>query len=123
MKRDITVSVADKDGYITYEMLPTHKTENVYEAFAHRYLKILLSNKYGGLLYNVRKYRTEAIVALSAARADEAIKRLASTYPDSVYAVYSSYIIKTLDINAATSSLLLEVELVFKGGNTMIVRI
>jgi len=121
MKRDLAVSRADKDGYISYEILPTYDITNSYEAFGHKYLKLLLSDQYGGLLESVRRYKTSAKVSTCVANTDKEIKRLAAVYPDSLYTLYDSYLIKKLDINTATSSLILEIGIVFKGGSVMTV--
>lgn len=119
MNRDLAVSRADVDGYISYEILPTFDNSNLYELFAHRFLKLLLSDEYGGLLNTARNKGSQGSVLACVGKTDRDVKRLAAQYPDSMYTVYSGYRIKKLDINAATSSLLLEIDIVFKGGSTM----
>lgn len=54
MRRDLAVTRADKDGYISYQIMPAYDNSNVYDMFAHRYLKLLLADQYGGLINAVR---------------------------------------------------------------------
>lgn len=117
--RDMTVSRADKDGYISYEMLPTYDNTNYYETVAVRFLKLLLADAYGGLLNAARNKAKRGNIIECVANTDREFKRLAAKHPGHLYSAYDSYRIKTLDINTAAASLLLEIDIVFKGGDTI----
>lgn len=118
MKRDLNATRMDTEGYITYVMLPTYSETNMFIACAQRFLKLLLSDRYGALLSEVQLNRSNAQAGICVARTDKEMKRLMTIYPDSIYTVYSSYRIKKLDINQVTQSLILEIEIKFVGGST-----
>jgi len=119
MKRDITVVRTDKNGYVSYEILPTHNEPNVFMACAQRFLKLLMADEYGGLVKEARTNKSNANYSMCVANTNSAFKRLRSIHPDSIYNVYQGYKIKKLDINNATSEVLLEIELSFIGGATL----
>ena len=123
MKRDFSSAMTDDDGRVSYQMLQTYNESNVYESFAHRYLKILLSDRYGGLLKGIKNDKTSVNVQGCVSSADRAIKMLAAQNPGSIYSVYDHSSIKKLDINRATSSLILMIDLHFKGGGMLTISI
>ena len=116
MKRDFPATVTDKDGHVSYEMLPTHNISNLFEKLAHRFLKLLLSDAYGGLLRGIKENKTKVDVPYHLSLVDRSINMLVSANPSSIYSFYEGAEIKKLDINKATASLLLEIDLLYKGG-------
>ena len=111
----------DIDGYISYEISPTYIENNIFIACAQRFLKLLLCDRYGSLLRDIRANKMGAQVSTRVSNTDKEMKRLTGVHPDSIYSVYRSYKIKNLDINTATSDIILEIELTFVGGATTLI--
>lgn len=119
MFRDLSISKTDADGYLSYKMLPSYQSDDMRMRMAERFAKLLLSDRYGGFITEARINRTRMNVSECLRKTDDAMKSIAASNYSAIYTLYEGYTIKSLDINPATATIQLELELMLKGGDTV----
>lgn len=118
---DISVMrISDGSGEVSYQLNTTTAQNNHYKIVAERFIKHLLSSSQGNLVGEVKTNRNNADIYGCVERTHQAMLEY-SRSGDNVYSLYSKYKIKSLDINRATSSIKLEIQIMFTTGNTIMI--